>query len=296
MTETDDTRAGSRTAREQIQYAKSRALAHLADDADGHAHERAMASLVEDLGAHPATRRHAARAAAGLAVAAGHVRGVVSARRFVARIGEVFEEVSRATSQAVRPAPDAATLRTMLCAAKGEMRALWMLAILLGLRGAELSALCWRHLTLDTDTDTDTGLDGGGGDAMHRVEIHDGAVGSRWVPLPPATAAALRAHRDTTRPATGDELVFTTRNGNPLTRPFLHRQVTTLARQAGTSMSFHDLRRGTIIALLQLGVRDDVVGCLVASASLPVHSPVSDHELRAAVQRFETYLTAGDPQ
>lgn len=94
-------------------------------------------------------------------------------------------------------------LRSLLDAV-GPHRPLLATIVFTGLRIGELCALRWRDVHL----------------ASSRLQVQDSKTdaGVRVVDVSPDLLGELKAHKQTSRPGSDDELVFTTRNGTPRDR------------------------------------------------------------------------------
>lgn len=194
--------------------------------------------------------------------------------------------------------------RELLEAAEDDrLHGLFVLALYLGMRRAELLGLAWESVDLE---------------AGH-LEIHqtlqrvDGELrllppktdsSERTVPLPRVVADALARHRDRQRKEreeagadwTDSGLVFTSRRGTPLEPDNLRRSWYPLREQIGADgVRFHDLRHSCVTLLLGLGVPPHIVQEIVGHAHLGVtmgiYAHVSLTEKRAALDRLQEGLS-----
>ena len=210
-------------------------------------------------------------------------RGVVTSAQTVSHIRAVLRT---ALNQAVRenlivrnPAGDAvrppripkiehtwlepAQARQFLAAAKGDrLEALYVVALMLGLRQGELLGLRWGLVDLDGGrlrvTQALQKVEG----ALTLVEVKT-ARSHRTLDLPATVVEALRQHRtrqDAERSAVGEDwqdsgLVFVNEIGGPLDGDTLRRDFAKLLERAGLPrMRFHDLRHSCGSLLLAQGV------------------------------------------
>lgn len=152
--------------------------------------------------------------------------------------------------------------KSLLHAVSGErLQALYVLAIYLGLRRAEVLGLRWDDIDLDAESLQVT-------QTLQRVE---GSLqllpprtrhSRRTVPLPPPCVEALRQHRarqDRERLALGPAwtdsgLVFTTTIGTPIEPDNLRRSWDKVREATGDPPArFHDLRHTCVSLLLDAG-------------------------------------------
>lgn len=187
-------------------------------------------------------------------------------------------------------------------AAKDDLHAFFVLAVVYGMRRGELSALCWDDVDFDRGKITVRASLVRVGGRLVRGGTKT-AAGERMLPLVPMTRNTPQAQRKRQleqRFAAGPEwedtgYVFTTRTGRPLEPRNASRSfdrivgATTLPR-----IAFHDLRRTAATMLKSLGVpaRDAMVilGHSHITVTLGIYSEVFDHELASAVTRIETAL------
>lgn len=222
--------------------------------------ERMLAHLGERLGPKSLRNVHAVlRRALGQAVRAGLLTRNVASREFV--------DAPRVPATEPR-ALSAAEVHRLLVAARGDrLEALFVVAVGTGLRQGELLGLAWEDLELPQS-----------GHNIHGPRLHvrlalmrqDGRYlrdepktdrSRRTVPLAPAVAAALRAHRERviaagfTPIATGP--VFTNLSGGPLSGSWLtHHFYTLLERAAISRLPFKNLRTTFSSRLFEAGVPD----------------------------------------
>jgi integrase len=143
-----------------------------------------------------------------------------------------------------------------------RLYALYLCAIVLGMRRRELLGLTWEAVDLDearlSVRQTLAWVDG-----CRRIQPPKTRASRRVIPLPDVVVVALREHRkrqDDERVAAGERwtdtgFVFTTRRGEPLSPYSVTKQWSTIRVKAGVpSLRFHDLRHTAVSLLLALGV------------------------------------------
>jgi integrase len=155
-----------------------------------------------------------------------------------------------------------AQARDLLAAAHCDrLYALYVLALVLGLRRAELLGLRWDDIDLDgrrlVVTKTLQRVDG-----ELRLMPTKTEGSERTIPLPSLAVGALTEHRDRQRAermVAGTRWresghVFTSTIGTPLEPDNLRRSWDPIRRGLGLSIRFHDLRH-TCVSLLSISVR-----------------------------------------
>ncbi len=192
-----------------------------------------------------------------------------------------------------------AQAKSLLHAVSGErLQALYVLAIYLGLRRAEVLGLRWDDIDLDAERLQVT-------QTLQRVE---GSLqllppktrhSRRTVPLPPPCVEALRQHRarqDRERLALGPAwtdsgLVFTTTTGTPIEPDNLRRSWDKVREATGDPPArFHDLRHTCVSLLLDAGTPPHVVREIVGHSAIDVTMTIYAHasldEKRTAMRRL----------
>ncbi len=183
-----------------------------------------------------------------------------------------------------------------------RLHALYVLALYLGMRRAELLGLPWRHVDLDNAIlEVRQSLQRVKGELQLVPTKSESSV--RPVPLPDVCVRALRAHR--ARQAKellaagtpGCGLVFTTTIGTPIEPDNIRRSWYPLRRRAGLEdMRFHDLRHSCVTLLLDLGVPPHIVMRIVGHATLDVTMNIYAHaaldEQRDALRKLENRLSS----
>lgn len=217
------------------------------------------------------------------------------------------EIITRNVAKLVRvPAPEYETGRglsvvqgrRLLNAARGDrLYALYVLALALGLRRAELLGLRWRDIDLDSGVlEVRQTLQRVGGEL--RFLPPKTRRSRRTVPLPAICVEALRAHQD----AQADErlastrwedagLVFSTKVGTPIQPDNLYRHFCGLRKRADMpTVRFHDLRHTCVTLLLDQGVPPHVVRAIVGHSDIQVTMDICAHasldEERQALRRL----------
>ena len=197
--------------------------------------------------------------------------------------------------------------RTFLAAIAGErLRALYVVALGVGLRQGEILGLRWSDVDLLAGTIRVR-------EALQRVEgvftfVEPKSVTSRrLLPLPAIVREALLAHRER-RSAEGAaragisaefaDLVFTTTVGTPIDGISVTRRFQRILRAAGLPhQRFHDLRHACASLLLAQGVPARVVmetlGHSQISLTLNTYCHVIPALGREAAERMDEVLTRG---
>lgn len=223
--------------------------------------------------------------------------------------GYVARNVARLTNpprlerKEVVPLSPEAALRLLKAAKDDRLYALYSVALAIGLRKGEVSALRWSDVDMDAGTLRVTGtLKRMKGEGLVRDEPKT-SRSRRTVPLPGVCVDALRAHRIAQaqeRLAQGArwkdlDYVFTTRVGTPLDPRNLTRQFQTACLRAGLPPTrFHDLRHTCASLLLAQGVQPRVVmetlGHSGISITMDLYTHVMPHQQREAADRMQQLL------
>ncbi|WP_329811610.1 site-specific integrase [Streptomyces sp. GSL17-113] len=169
-------------------------------------------------------------------------------------------------------------------AADDRLHALYVLALVMGMRRGELLGLRWDAVNFDRGTLTvERSLQRVDGElALVRPKT---AASVRTIPLPPVVVTALTDHRERQaqeRVAAGMEwkehgLVFTSRIGTPLEPDNLRRSWYPLRRKLGLDIRFHDLRHSAVTLLLDLGVPPHIVRQIVGHSDIGVTMKIYAH-------------------
>lgn len=217
------------------------------------------------------------------------------------------EIITRNVAKLVRvPAPEYETGRglsvveaqRLLSAATGDrLYALYVLALALGLRRAELLGLRWQDVDLDSGVlEVRQTLQRVAGEL--RFLPPKTRRSRRTVPLPVPCMDALRAHRaeqvDERLAAArwqDSDLVFSTRVGTPIQPDNLYRHFCGLRKRADMpEVRFHDLRHTCVTMLLDQGVPPHVVRAIVGHSDIQVTMDIYAHasldEERQALRRL----------
>ncbi|MFP5346123.1 MAG: tyrosine-type recombinase/integrase [Actinomycetes bacterium] len=176
--------------------------------------------------------------------------------------------------------------RNLLSAAKSDrLSALYVLAVYLGLRRAELLGLQWEHVDLDEGTLQ----------VVHTLQRVDGRLqllppktrtSRRTVPLPPPVVEALRAHRVAQGKGrltagsrwVGSGMVFATTIGTPIEPDNLNRSWCRVRQVLDEPLPrFHDLRHTCVTLLLTEGVPPHVVQQIVGHSGIDVTMTIYAH-------------------
>lgn len=251
-----------------------------------------------------------AKTAEGLAPRTVHyIRSVLrSALTDAVREGRVQRNVAALARSPRAPRRRASVLdadeaRSLLGTARTDrLYALWVIALTLGLRRAELLGLTWKVIDLDAGTLRVTqGVQRVGG-ALVLGELKS-ERSHRVLPLPKVTADALRAHRtrqSAERLAAGrhwlaHDLVFCTDHGAPIDPRNLNRSFRSLLIRARvgveearddegrsiwtTRIRLHDLRHSCASLLLSLGASPRVVMEILGHSGISVTMDTYTHVL-----------------
>lgn len=190
-------------------------------------------------------------------------------------------------------------------AAAHRLRALYVLALYLGLRRGELLGLRWADVDLDGEKleVVQTLQRVGGKLQLVPPKTEDSA---RTVPLPAPCVEALREHRKQQFAERSDAwpdwddhgLVFPSRRGTPLEPDNLRRSWDVIRQSAGLGPTrFHDLRHTCVTLLLDLGVAPHVVREIVGHSDIEVTMTIYAHtsldEKRKALRKLGDALGQG---
>lgn len=227
-----------------------------------------------------------------------HIHDVLSAvLRTAVKWGHLKENPARGvdlpTLRTVRPkwALTKEQAATLLDALPPLAQALVGLALLTGLRRGELFALRWRDVS-----DDDSAL-------TVREAVYDGTFGTpkteagqRVIPLSATAVRLIQAWREYSGGAEPDRLVFSTRNGTPISpNNVLRRMVAPACKVAGVPRaSWLTFRRTYSSWAHDKGVPGKVVAQLMGhtnvDVTLNIYTQVLDGSLRAAVETVGTDL------
>ncbi|MEU1922582.1 tyrosine-type recombinase/integrase [Streptomyces albogriseolus] len=196
-----------------------------------------------------------------------------------------------------------ADARLLLRRSAGDrLHALYVLALVLGMRRGELLGLRWDAVDLDRETLTiERALQRVGGEL--RLVRPKTLASVRTIPLPPLVVKALAVHRERQaqeRAAAGmgwkeHGLIFTSRIGTPLEPDNLRRSWDPLRKRLGLDIRFHDLRHSAVSLLLDLGVPPHIVRQIVGHSDIGVTMKVYAHasldEQRKALRKLGDTLS-----
>lgn len=176
--------------------------------------------------------------------------------------------------------------RSLLAAAKSDrLSALYVLAVYLGLRRAELLGLQWEHVDLGEEALQ----------VVHTLQRVGGQLqllppktrtSRRTIPLPPPVLEALRAHKvaqGKERLAAGSRwvdsgMVFATTIGTPIEPDNLNRSWYRVRRVLDEPLPrFHDLRHTCVTLLLTEGVAPHIVQQIVGHSGIDVTMTIYAH-------------------
>jgi integrase len=180
---------------------------------------------------------------------------------------------------------DPVTARAFLAAIREErLFALYLCAIVLGMRRGELLGLAWSAVDFEagrlTVRQTLTVING-----RLSFERPKTRKSRRVVPLPAVVVDALRAHRERQekeQAAAGQwadsGLVFTTPAGRPIPPATLGKQWREIRGRVGLGqLRFHDLRHTAVSLLLALGVPPHIVREIAGHSDIKVTMTVYAH-------------------
>ena len=198
---------------------------------------------------------------------------------------------------------DPTTARALLARITDDrLYALYLSAIVLGMRRGELLGLTWDAVDLDGGRlwvrQTLAWVDG-----RPRVQPPKTRASRRVIPLPQVVVTALREHRkrqDEERGEAGQRwtdtgFVFTTRTGAPTSPYSLTKYWHAIrTRAAVPTLRFHDLRHTAVSLLLALGVPPHVVREIAGHSDIKVTMTIYAHgrldEKATALTRLGTAL------
>jgi integrase len=183
--------------------------------------------------------------------------------------------------------PDQAT-RLVEAIKQHPLEALFLLALMTGMREGELLALRWQDVDLEQgclQVRRTVSYKAGHGFVETETKTRKG---KRSIALPSLAIDALKAHQERQQQACRKasarwqqkDLVFCTRHGNFLTDSFVRRTYYQLLDQAGLPrIHFHDLRHSTATILLAMGVNIKVVQELLGHSQVTVTLGIYGHVL-----------------
>jgi integrase len=192
--------------------------------------------------------------------------------------------------------------KLLVTAADDRLHALYVLALVLGLRRGELLGLRWDDVDLDAGTlRVRHNLQRVGGEL--RLVAPKTKKSERTVPLLDLCADALRTHRDRQqieRSAAGLEWVdsrhvFCSTVGTAMEPDNLRRSWCPLRRKVDADgVRFHDLRHTCVTLLLDLGVPPhivrDIAGHAAIDVTMQIYAHVSLDEKKAAIVKLTDRL------
>lgn len=200
---------------------------------------------------------------------------------------------------------DPVTARAFLNAIQEErLFALYLCAVVLGMRRGELLGLAWSAVDLDagrlTVRQTLTVING-----RLSFERPKTRRSRRVVPLPAVVVDALKAHRERQEKErancdcwTDSGLVFATPDGRPIPPGTLGKQWRDIRERVGLgSLRFHDLRHTCVSLLLALGVAPHIVREIAGHSDVKVTMTVYAHgnldEHAAALAQLGNVISGG---
>jgi integrase len=195
----------------------------------------------------------------------------------------------------------AEAIRLLDHAEGNRLQALYVLALYLGMRRAELLGLPWDAVDLDQCAlEVRQSLQRVRGEL--RLVPTKSRSSERPIPLPDVCVRTLKVHRAKQAAellaagVSGCGLVFTTSVGTPIEPDNLRRNWYALRERAGLhNVRFHDLRHSCVTLLLDLGVPPHIVMRIVGHSTLDVTMGIYAHaaldEQREALRKLEDRLS-----
>jgi integrase len=175
-------------------------------------------------------------------------------------------------------------LRLLETARGHRMEALFVLALVTGMRRGEIIALKWSDVNL---------ADGVVSDQRSLVELKGGIIeskpkssrGYRSIILPPFALEALKKHRERQEfmrqgalKWQENDYVFCTSHGTPFAATNLRTEFKALLRKAGLpDIRFHDMRHSVATLLLELGTYPKIVQELLGHANIGMTTDIYSH-------------------
>lgn len=192
----------------------------------------------------------------------------------------------------------------LLAATEGQHRAILMVAVMSGLRQAELLAMRWKNLDWENETYivreslTPFGFD---------TPKNEGSI--RTVPLPKLLVKELKrqkARQNEWRLQAGefwnnDDLIFSNPLGEPINASHLTHQIfyPALKRSKVTKVRFHDLRGTAATLALEGGATvkavQNLLGHSTARLTLEVYAKASTDGMKDLATKLESYLEPQKP-
>lgn len=186
-----------------------------------------------------------------------------------------------------------------LAALKGHrLEALYLLALLLGLRRGEVLGLQLTDLDFDAGTVAVTGgLQREGGKLVRGTTKT--AASARTLPIPPSVIPLLRVHIERQQAEfPKNKYLFASVAGTPLEPRNVVRQFKALLKRAGLrSIRFHDLRHSAATFLIARGEHPrtvmEILGHTHISTTLQIYGHVLQETKVAAIASMDSFLIGG---
>jgi len=226
----------------------------------------------------------------------------------VARNAAQLADAPRVESREIQPLTPSEARAFLAAASEDRLKALYSVALAVGLRQGEALGLRWGDIDLEEGVirvrQQLQRLDGG----LRLVPLKT-ARSRRSVALPPSTVAELHAHRQRqmlerlkagpawagSEPNADEAFVFTTTHGTPLDAHNVVRAYKAVLARAGIApRRFHDLRHSCATLLLVQGTPMRVVMDLLGHSQIALTANTYSHVLpelqREAASRMEAFL------
>jgi integrase len=174
----------------------------------------------------------------------------------------------------------------LLTAAKGHhLEALFVLALVTGMRRGELLALKWRDVNFAESTlQVRRAFIEVSGKGIIETEPKT-AKGRRSIQLPPLAIDALKSHRTKQLEVRlqaetweDQDLIFCTSRGTPFIATYIHGTFKALLKKANLpDIRFHDLRHSAATLLLSMGTHPKVVQELLGHSQISMTMDIYSH-------------------
>jgi integrase len=216
--------------------------------------------------------------------------------RYIEYNAAALVEIPRAQKQEVKPLTPEEARRLLDTIKNHRLEALYLMALLLGLREGEVLGLLITNLDFEKGTvRIDGALQWQGGKLIRETVKTEASV--RTLPLPADLAPLLKAHLERQLAAfPTNPYVFTSTTGTPLSRYNIYRQFKRLLVKAKLrDMRFHDLRHSCATFLIASGVHPRTIMAILGHSQISTTMNIYGHVLEetqiAAIEGLNRLLS-----